>query len=764
MGNIQDHWHKIFDIIGDLVSLHDGNFRILRANKAFADAFHLTPEEVIGRRCYELVHRTESPVHECPCVYALNLKEAVVREIYEPRLNLNLEVTVCPVLDEEGNLQGMLHFAKNITEHKQVEGLKRFSSDWKKTEELLRENEARLDLALRSASMGAWHWDIRENRRSFDNQVCYLLGIAPESFRGTVEEVLRVIHPEDRKRVMEALNRAVEQNVPYEAEYRVILPDGSMRHLSSRGRLIHDDNGQPVKINGIVWDITERKQAEEALRESEEKYRQVVASTTDAILIFDAEDGHFIEVNKAARELYGYSAREFLAMRHLDISAEPEASAASISEVKSGQAFHFPLRHHKKKDGAIFPVEISASLFLVKGRKIICGIVRDITERNRLEEQLRQSQKMEAIGLLAGGIAHDFNNMLQAIMGYGSLITHEIKEDGPVKDYLAEILGTSERAAELTRGLLAYSRRQTLKLMTENLNEIVADIQKLLLRIIGEDIELTVTLCPAGPAALVDASQIRQVLINLAANARDAMPTGGKLTISTDIAEMDEHFIKAHGHGERGSYALLSVTDTGIGMDAETRRRIFEPFFTTKEVGKGTGLGLAIAYGVVKQHNGYIHCDSEPGKRTAFSVYLPLIEGKEEGRRASEISDVPGGTETILLAEDDEAVRGATRVFLSDAGYRVIEAINGEDAVEKFKAHKDEIRLLLLDVIMPRRNGREAYEEIRRRSPAVKACFLSGYASDVIQSRAFPDEAFQFIPKPVRPEELLVKVRELLDS
>jgi len=370
---------------------------------------------------------------------------------------------------------------------------------------------------------------------------------------------------------------------------------------------------------------------------------------------------------------------------------------------------------------------------------------------------------MEAIGTLVGGIAHDFNNMMNIIIGYGGLMQMHMKPDDPQMEQLKEILAAGDRAAQLTKGLLAFSRKQVLEIRTVNLNEIVEGFKKMLRRIIGEDIDLKIMLSEEALIIKADIVQIEQVLMNLAANARDAMPKGGALTIETRSVKIDGEFINANGYGEPGMYALITVSDTGTGMDEKTRERIFEPYFTTKEMGRGTGLGLAIVYGIVKQHNGYINCYSEPGKGTTFRIYIPLVEAEAEKLEKREVTAPVGGRETILVAEDDAGVRGFIKEALEGYGYTVIEAVDGEDAVKRFKENKERIQLLLFDLIMPKKNGRDAYEDIKGIRPNIRAIFISGYAKDIIQ-RFGIEEGIEFITKPVLPTDLLRKVREKLDK
>lgn len=392
-------------------------------------------------------------------------------------------------------------------------------------------------------------------------------------------------------------------------------------------------------------------------------------------------------------------------------------------------------------------------------------VSRMLNERIHLEEQLRQSQKMEAVGQLAGGVAHDFNNILQVISGYGNMLKMDGKLDDRQQGEIDHILAASEKAAQLTKGLLAFSRKQVMALAPVNLNDIIENVKKFLARIIGEDIQLKTLTCENRLKIYADWGQIEQVLINLATNARDAMQKGGLLTIETGFQTVEASTDHESGRAEPGSYAVMTVSDTGIGMDKETCKKIFEPFYTTKEIGKGTGLGMAIVYGIVKQHNGFIDVYSEPGQGTTFRIYLP-IHGIEQSGQAETIVPVApprGGTETILVAEDDVDVRNLVVSLLTRFGYDVIQAVDGQDVVDKFTEHRDRIAMILMDMIMPKKNGKEAYEEIALLKPDVKVLYSSGYTADFILNRGVSGEDIELIMKPVQPMELLRRIREILD-
>ncbi len=402
-------------------------------------------------------------------------------------------------------------------------------------------------------------------------------------------------------------------------------------------------------------------------------------------------------------------------------------------------------------------------MYSTSGKPVhMAGVVQDITDYKRLEEQLFHAQKMEAVGQLAGGIAHDFNNILTAIIGYACIILEDLEKDDSTAVRVSYILAAAERGANLVQNLLTFSRKQIANPRPVNLNEIIMGYHNLLKKLIRENIELRLLLSQEELTIMADSGQIGQVLMNLATNARDAMPEGGILTIKTERFLMDENFLKAHGFGQAGEYAILVVSDTGIGMDKKTKERIFEPFFTTKEVGKGTGLGMAMVYSIIRQHNGYIDLYSEPKRGTIFKIYLPMVTEKLRSQTdLTHIEEVRGGSETILLAEDDGEVRNLIAEILRGGGYNVVEASDGAETLNKFFESKDEIKVVLLDMVMPGKNGREVFEEIKKIKPEIKGLFMSGYSFDILGDEIIRDTCF--IAKPVSPIELLKRLRELLD-
>ena len=511
-----------------------------------------------------------------------------------------------------------------------------------------------------------------------------------------------------------------------------------------------------------------------ALQESEGRYRILLESVTDYIYTTLVENGKQVATSYGAGcvAVTGYTSEEYAADPGLWLSmVYGEDRAIVMEQANSVLAGKTPVTIEHRiihKDGRICWIRNTpVPRHNQEGSLIACdGIVTDITEQKTLEEQLRHSQKMEAIGTLAGGVAHDFNNILQAILGYSDLILNKAKDNDPVKHYVEEIMEASKRAAVLTNNLLSFSRKQTVSLAVIDLSEVIKSNEAFLRRLISEDIELKIT-CTGDPlAVLADRGQIEQVIMNLVTNARDAMPNGGKLSIETQPVTMDQEFIETHGYGKAGEYVMFSVSDSGVGMDKETLLRIFEPFFTTKEQGHGTGLGLSMAYGIVKKHDGFINVYSEPGTGTIFRIYLPREQaGSLAGKiETSEVAPLRGGTETILVGEDDaDLLRLSTRI-LSHYGYRVIEAVDGQDAVDKFIEYGESIDLVLLDAIMPKKNGREAFQEMRMLCPDLKTVFVSGYTRDIFADGNQLDENSVFIQKPISTDELVATVRAMLDK
>jgi PAS domain S-box-containing protein len=528
--------------------------------------------------------------------------------------------------------------------------------------------------------------------------------------------------------------------------------------------------GRPT-ITAFMREISARRAAEEAaraaadtLRHSEERHRMLFEASPVPMFVYDERTLAFLAVNDAAIAVYGYSRAELLGMLLPDMKvvADGESLPAPGSAVWSRTV------SHRRRDGTAVRLAITSRPLTFEGRAGRLAVAIDVTDKESLEAQLRQSQKMEAVGSLAGGIAHDFNNVLSVILSYSELAALDLAPDDRLRADLDEIHQAGVRATALIRQLLAFSRRQVLQPKTVNLNEVVSGIERMLRRLIGEDIELASTRGPGLEMVLVDPGQIEQVLVNLAVNARDAMPLGGKLTIETANALLDEAFATEHAGSRAGRHVTMSVKDTGTGMTPETQARIFEPFFTTKEVGKGTGLGLSTVFGIVRQSGGTICVESELGKGTTFTVYLPVAPPRSSTASSSPPSRrqqlAAGDAETILLVEDDPGVRALARGILTRAGYRVLEAKDGAEALLASEEHNGAIHLLLTDVVMPFLSGREVAERLASIRPDMRVLYMSGYTDDSIVRHGVLDSTLEFLEKPVTPDALIRKVRDVLNT
>jgi PAS domain S-box-containing protein len=653
-------------------------------------------------------------------------------------------------------------------------------TEWRKWEEALCASQLQLSEAMDLAHIVYWDSDPATHTFIFNDPFYAFYGTTAEQeggYRMSMEDYSeQFMHPDDLK----SFSQFVEQNSSHpgpelvaDMEHRIIRRDGQVRYIMARTRIVKDDSGRIVKRYGANQDITERKEMEKELQEREEQFREMFQGNPMGMVMAGA-DFRIIRANAAFCRMLGYTEQELSGLTFPDITYPEHVTedTLGVTDLIIGKIpiYRTEKRYIRKDKGVVWA---SVTVNIMRGGDdrflYLFTTVEDITQRRqaeeektRLEEQLRQAQKMEAVGTLAGGVAHDFNNLLTVIMGFSNLIQMSITKDDRLSPYVEQIVISSQKAADLTQSLLAFSRKQRISPEPHNVNDVITSSAKLLRRLLPEDIELRLHLTDDKAAARLDITQIDQVLMNFAVNGRDAMPRGGLLTISTNIAMLDEEFERLHGFGKPGMYVKLSVSDTGIGMDEKIITHIFEPFFTTKEVGKGTGLGLASVYGIIKQHDGFITVSSTLRKGTTFDVYLPALDAPDQPR-AEQTSRTKGGTETVLIVDDDPGVRNMLARTLESKGYSIIEATNGKDAVEVHSKHKDQIDLVILDVVMPGQNGKEAFDEIVLTDPRVKAIFMSGYTGDIVIDKGIESENIDFLQKPLSVSKLLSKVREVLD-
>ena len=525
--------------------------------------------------------------------------------------------------------------------------------------------------------------------------------------------------------------------------------------------------GRLTRLGPAVRGALERERMKRQLREREEYFKSLIEQAMDIIAVLDA-DGAVRYASPSVLPLLGYGAEELVGQHIFDLVHPDDVGPALrvfAEGVATGQGDRLLGLQVRHKDGTYRSLEAIGRYLL--DDPVVRGVVinaRDVTERRSLERQLLQAQKMEAVGRLAGGIAHDFNNILTAIFGYADLLTEEFPAGSPARQDLEEIRKAATRASALTRQLLAFSRQQVLAPVVLSVNDLVDDVGKMLRRLVGEDVELRLMLARDAGNVRADSGQLQQVIMNLVVNARDAMPTGGKLVIETADAELTEQYAELHQAVIPGRYVMLAVSDTGVGMDAQTKARIFEPFFTTKEKGKGTGLGLSTVYGIVKQSGGYVWVYSEPGHGTTFKLYLPRVDAPAEPQAPPRETATLTGTETILLAEDDEILRPLTKGLLTKLGYTVLDAKSAEQALAVAGARQGPIHLLVADVVMPGASGRELARRLAQSRPETRVLYVSGYTDDAIVHHGMLEPGLKFLQKPFTPAALARKVREVLDA
>jgi PAS domain S-box-containing protein len=738
--------------------LTDLNHRFVRLNAAFAEMFGYSAAELLQLSMLDITHPDDlvaSVARREPLLSgAAHFFQMEKRYLHKDG-HVFWALTNVSLLRDAGG-KPLLYFGQvqDITERKRAEAESRRTAD--------------LLLAVAEGTTDAVFVKDREGK--------YLL--FNESAAGFVgRPVADVLGKDDTSlfdsasaRLLMERDLQVMESGRIETEEETLTAAGITRTFLATKGPYRDEKGNVAGVLGISRDITDRKRTEEALRQSELLKAAIVESALDCIVTMDTA-GRIVEFNAAAERTFGYARAAVLGKTVAEMLIPPafrERHAIGLAHyLATGEGPVLGRRLELsglRADGTEFPVEISISPLQIGGRRHFTAFLRDLTERQRLEEQFRQSQKMEAVGRLAGGVAHDFNNLLTVISGYSEVLLDSLPPHDQARDLLKEIQKAGARAATLTRQLLAFSRKQVLETKVLDLNAVVTDSEKMLHRVVGEDIDLAIVLNPALGHVKTDPGQVEQVLMNLVVNARDAMPQGGKITIGTANVNLDETYRSSHADVKPGRYVMLSVSDSGCGMDEQTKARIFEPFFTTKESGKGTGLGLAMVHGFITQSGGHVFVYSEPGIGTTFKIYLPEVKSVQSlSKSRPEILQMPRGNETILLVEDEAAVRALARYILQSCGYLVLEAANGDEAIRLAEKQPSVIHLLVSDVVMPGMSGRQVAERVATFAPEIKVLYVSGYTDDAVVRHGILESETDFLQKPFTPSALAVKVREVLD-
>lgn len=757
--NSERRYASFLETISHGIQENDTSGIITFSNAAHHRMLGYAEGELIGKAIWDM-RPSESERDELRAYLAMLVKDEppptpyIAKSTTKDGNCIDTQVDWNYIRDDHGNLTGFISVITDITDRKHAE-------------QALRESEERFRGAFKAAAHGMALVAPDGRWLKVNSSSCTILGYTEEELLATNFQT--ITHPDDLDADLQFVQKLLAGEIPsYQMEKRYFHKRGHTIWILLSVSLVRDTEGKPLYFVSQIQDISERKQAEESLRRNEKTLEK--AQRIAHLGQWDWD----INANRATLSedlfrMFGLQTREYISYEDFlgiihpdDVAHVKKTIEDAVYQSKTFTADYRIIR----PDGTERAFHSEGEVYDdIAGKPAsMFGIAQDITDRKKLEAQLLQAQKMEAVGQLAGGIAHDFNNILTAIMGYGNILQMRMGKDSPLRPPVDNIIASAERAALLTHSLLAFSRKQVILPAPVGVNGIVTRVVKLLAHLIGEDIDIKKVLSDEEIIVMADAGQLEHVLMNLATNARDAMPDGGTLIIGTRPAELDDEYVKAHGYGEPGHYAVLSITDGGTGMDEMTRDRIFEPFFTTKESGRGTGLGLAMVYGIIKQHGGHITVYSEPEKGTTFTIYLPRITSEAIATQPEEARTPPGGTETILVGEDDAALRSLARTVLEDFGYTVIMAEDGEDTVRQFRDHSEAIQLLLLDVIMPGKNGKEAYEEIRKLKPDVKVLFTSGYTADLIQKKGLLDGEINLVYKPVSPTGLLKKIREVLDQ
>ncbi len=752
------------------LAMFDSDMRYLFVSNRWVSDYSLATRNIIGKSHYDIFPEI---TEHWKLAHRRGMAGEVIRNNEDTFLRADgtvqwLRWEVRPWYDTNGVIGGIVIFSEDITERRQ-------------TRQELEDLQGILTAAEKVAGIGSWKWDLKTQKVVWSDEMFRLFGVDRENFDGDLNRVINSrIHPDDIEAVNQSNRNVLEAYKPTPTEYRIVLPDGTQRTVWAEGQLMNDRDGRPAYLVGYVQDITKRKEAEAIIDRLNRRMELILNSAGEGIYGTDT-NGRITFINPAMAALLGWEPADLIGQNahHRFHHTRPNGRAYPAAEciihlaMLNGQTYHADDDIYWHKDGSPLAVEFTSNPIWEKGQIVGTVIVaRDITERKqaaeeqaKLGEQLRQSQKMEGIGRLAGGIAHDFNNQLTIIQIYCDLMRNQMSDTDPLLPKLEQIYQASEHAVGLTTQLLAFSRKQLLQPVSLNLNNLIGNLKSMLPRMIGEDITLNTVLQPDLWLVKADPGQIEQVIMNLTVNARDAMPTGGILTMETSNQVFDGSIKDAHLDAPLGACVMMAITDTGHGMDGATKKQIFEPFFTTKQPGKGTGLGLSTVHGIIKQSGGAIFVYSELDKGTTFKIYLPAdASAINKPTQPPPIVPLSRGNETILLVEDEDGVRNLVHLTLDEMGYTVLEANEPNLAIDLVKKSHTPIDLLLTDVVMPHMSGRELAETLSPLYPQMKVLYMSGYLDDAVMRHGLLTAQVEFLSKPFTRSILVAKVREVLDK
>ncbi len=761
----RDEWETTFNCLSDPLSIHDPDFNIVLRNRAF-DQFFGAPAGN-GHKCYEIVHRMDHAPEFCPLPQTLQSRSRTVAEQFEPVVQRHLAISTDPICDGEGNVARVVHVVRDITELKHVHD---------ELERMVRQRTAALEQAnavankriKETAALYAVERLLQEDDQPLPEITRRLVALLPRAWQYPECAVARI-----RFGDLEAASGSFE-NVVWSHGVSFTASDGTSGEIAvayrdalpaaATGPFLEEEERLLQSVTERFSSYYERRRAEDAVYKSEASYRSLFEAANDAILVFDPDSEIIHAANGKACAIYGFTAAELLGHSLRSLTKDVPRGEEQIQKLLHDGACHNFETVHRRKDGRELHILASSSVVEYGGRPAILSINRDITELKHLEQQLRHAQKMEAVGRLAGGVAHDFNNLLMVIHGYGEMLLERLPADDPGHKMAGEIQQAAERAAGVTSQLLAFSRKRVVQPIVLDLNAAVRRIESMLQRLLGEDVELVFRLEPSTWPIKADTTQVDQLLMNLAINARDAMPEGGQIVITTGNAELGDNLSREYPYFRHpGDYVHLAVHDTGCGMTPEVQAHLFEPFFTTKDTGKGTGLGLATVYGIVKQGGGHIWVESAPGKGSTFNVYLPRArEPVLVPNRPAKPALRPHAGETVLLVEDSEPLRNLLGELLHSGGYQVLAAADGGVALDLARARAGRLDLLLTDVVMPGLSGPEVAGLVRRVHPEIKVLYISGYNDR--QLSAVDAQDSRLLQKPFSRETLMAQVREVLSA